>query len=241
MSASPAACTRSRPSRSHQGREALGAEPPGRDLRLHVADHEVGRADVVAQDGPHRVHAPARLVDLDGLELQALGVRVDGVDDAAGAGVEGADVEVVGGRDGVADELAVDERGHAERDVGAVRGAVVGRVVHQHVALLDDLAALLEAAQDAAQVAGDGAELERGGVGRLGELAPLRVEQRRAEVLGLADDRRVAHARQPPAHLQGDGLQRAAQHLGVDRADRRRSRAPPTGTSRLPASSAVAA
>ena len=116
---------------------------------------------------------------------------------------------------------------------------MVGRVVHEHVARLDALAALLEAAQDAAHVARDGAELQRRGVGRLGQLAPLRVEQRGAEVLGLADDRGVAHARQPPAHLQGDRLQRAAQHLGVDGADRRGAhRAPPTGTIRLPASSA---
>ena len=39
--------------------KALGADLGGLDLRLHVADHEVGRADVVAQDLPDRVVRPA--------------------------------------------------------------------------------------------------------------------------------------------------------------------------------------
>ena len=65
---------------------ALGADAGGRHLRIHVADHEVRGADIVAHDLPDHVVFHAAVVDLDGLELQALGVGVDRLDDAARAG-----------------------------------------------------------------------------------------------------------------------------------------------------------
>jgi hypothetical protein len=64
---------------------ALGADAGGRHLGIHVADHEVGRADVVAHDLPDHVVLHAAVVDLDRLELQALGIGVDRLDDAARA------------------------------------------------------------------------------------------------------------------------------------------------------------
>ena len=61
--------------------------------------------------------------DLDRLELQSFGIGVDRIDDAAAARRVRADVEVVRGRDREADQLAAVEHRHAERHVGAVRGA----------------------------------------------------------------------------------------------------------------------
>ena len=65
----------------------------------------------------------AAVVDLDRLELQALGIGVDGIDDAAAAGRERADIEMVRGGDRKADELAREEHRHREGDIGAVAGA----------------------------------------------------------------------------------------------------------------------
>ena len=134
---------------------ALGADPGRGDLGLHVAHHQVGGADVVAQHVPHRRVPPPRLVHLDGLELKPLGVRVDGVDDAAAPRRQRADVEMVRGGHREADQLARVKRRHAEGHVGAVGGATVGVVVHDHVAGLDRLAARLELAEEATHVAGN--------------------------------------------------------------------------------------
>ena len=83
--------------------EAVRPDGRGLDLRLHVADHEIGRADVVAQQLPHRVVAPTLIEDLDRLELQAFRVGVDRIDDAAAARRQRADVEMVRGRGREAD------------------------------------------------------------------------------------------------------------------------------------------
>ena len=69
----------------HKREKPFGADLRGLDLRLHVADDEVGRPDVVAQELPDRpVRAPF-LDDLDRLELQAFRIGVDGADDARAA------------------------------------------------------------------------------------------------------------------------------------------------------------
>src|SRR5262249_34897070 len=54
---------------------------------------------------------------------------------------------------------------------------------------------------------------------RLAELASLLVADDAAEVLRLADDRRVGHARELVAHLDGDRVERAGDHPGGDRVD----------------------
>ena len=66
---------------------ALRADPGRGDLGLHVADDQVGDADVVAQHVPDRLVRRPAIDDLDRLELQPLGVGVDRVDDAAASGV----------------------------------------------------------------------------------------------------------------------------------------------------------
>jgi len=80
--------------------EPLGANLRGGDLRFHVADDEVGDADVVTQQLPYSVVADAAVVHLDGFELEAFGIGVDGVDNAAAARAQRADIETVSGRRG---------------------------------------------------------------------------------------------------------------------------------------------
>ena len=67
--------------------EALRTDSAGGDLCLHVPDDEPRRTDVVAQEAPHPLVAPAFLLDLDRSELEALRVRIRRVDDPARAGV----------------------------------------------------------------------------------------------------------------------------------------------------------
>src|SRR5436190_1086245 len=88
-------------------------------------------------------------------------------------------------------------------------------VVHDHVAFLDRLA---EPIEEAADVPGKRPDVHRRRV-RLAELAPLRVEDAGAEILGLADDRRVAHAEEDARHLLRDGVEGAAEHPQRDRVD----------------------
>ena len=88
-------------------------------------------------------------------------------------------------------------------------------VVDDHVALLD---LVLEAVEEAADVPGQRADVHRRRVG-LAQLAALGVEDAGAEVLGLADDRRVAHPEEDARHLLGDRVERAAEHAQGDRVD----------------------
>ena len=87
-----------------------------------------------------------------------------------------------------------------------MRGAAIRIVVHDHVAGTELVAALFEALADAADVSGDGTGLQRRAHLAFAELAPLRVRQRRAEILQLADDARIAHAHELMAHLDGNAL-----------------------------------
>ena len=223
--------------------EPAGADLRRRDLRLHVADDEVRRAAVVAEDLPDHVVAAAFLLDLDRVELQPLGIGVGRVDDPAAAGRERAEVEVVRGGRREADEPAGVEDRHDERHVRLVRGAVVGVVVDHDVAGLPLEAELLEAAVDPGDVAGDRAGLQRRRLRRLAQLAALVVAEHAAEVLRLADDRRVGHARQLVAHLDRDRVERAVDHGSGDRVDPRAHGghdAPAFASSRFPERSARA-
>ena len=208
--------------------EAIGADPARGNLRLHVADDELGSTDVVPQQAPDPLVTPALLLDLDRVELQAFGVRVGRVDDAAGAGRERAEIEVVRGRGRERHQLAAVEDGYDERHVGPVRRAVVRMVVDDHVAGAPLLAELGEAAVDAPYVARYRARLERRRLARLAELARLVIHDRAAEVLRLADDGRVGHASQLVAHLDGDRVERTAYDCRgdcVDAGSRRAHRA----------------
>ena len=139
-----------------KGHIALRADARRRHLRVHVAEHQIGQADVGAQHVPNLDVALARFVDLDGLELQAFGVTVDGVDDAAAARRMRTDVEVVRGGRGKTQQFPLMEGGDDKGDVGTVARARIGVVVHEDIAGLDGFAALFELAAHPFDVAGQG-------------------------------------------------------------------------------------
>ena len=203
-----------------QAEKGLGTDSGRRDLRRHVAKHQVGCADIVGQHRPQRRVLDPLVVDLEALELNALGIGVDGVDDAGAARRVGADIDVMGGGRGEADERAFVEHRHAERDIGHVARAAIGVVVDVDVTGLDRLAAPLECRANAAHVARQRARLERRALRRLGDLVACRVHDGGAEILGLPDQARMRHAHELEAHLDGDRLQRAVDHVRGDRIDR---------------------
>ena len=88
-------------------------------------------------------------------------------------------------------------------------------VVEDDVPLLD---LAFQPVEEPAYVPGEGADVHRGRLG-LAELAALRVEDAGAEILGLADDRRVAHAEENTGHLLRDRVEGAAKHAQGNRVD----------------------
>ena len=181
---------------------------------MHVAAVHGLRAHVVEDHLVEVLVEDALVVPLEPVVDLGLRVHVErvGVDARVGA----ADVEHVGGHGGEADQLALPQDRHRDGDVRRVRGAQVGVVVDDHVTLLEIL--LLDALEEPADVPGQRADVHRRRL-RLAQLAPVGVEEARAEVLGLADDRAVAHAEQDARHLLGDGVERAAEHAEGDRVD----------------------
>ena len=69
----------------HEVEQALRADVARRDLRIHVANHQLRHADVVGDHPPERLVALAALVHLQRPESQSLrvGVRADHDADAA--------------------------------------------------------------------------------------------------------------------------------------------------------------
>ncbi len=208
-----------------EAEEAIAPELAGREHRVHVAAiHRLG-ADVL-EDHPVEVlvqlaaPVPTQPVVELRLRVDVECVRVD-------PGIRAADVEHVRGDCCEADVLAVVEDRHRDRDVRRVRGAQVRVVVDDHIALVDLVG---ERVHEAADVPGQRADVHRRRV-RLAELAPFDVEDARAEVFRLADDRRVAHAEEDAGHLFRDRVKPSAEDPQRDRVDldalaRRRPRLP---------------
>ncbi len=157
----------------HQIEEALRADLGRGNLRIHIADDQIGDADIIAHHVPHGVVAHAAIDDLDRLELQALGIAIDRVDHAAATRGVRANIEMVGRGDRKADQRIVVENRHAERDIGPMRGAAIGIVVHDHVARAHGIAADLQPFENAADVAGDRPRLQRRAHLAFAELAAL--------------------------------------------------------------------
>ena len=197
-----------------QAVEAVAAEDAGGHHRVHVAAVHGLRAHVVEDHLVEVLVEDALVVPLEPVVDLGLGVHVEGV--GVDARIRAADVEHVGGHGREADQLALPQDRHRDGDVRRVRGAQVGVVVDDHVTLLELL--LLDALEEPADVPGQRADVHRRRL-RLAQLAPVGVEEARAEVLGLADDRAVAHAEQDARHLLGDGVERAAEHAQRDRVD----------------------
>ena len=196
---------------------ALRANARCSDLRLHVAQHEIRQPDIGAKHMPDLLVAPPFLIDLNRLEPQPLRVAVDRIDNAATAWRVCPDVEMVRRRHRVAGERAIVEDRHDERHVRPMRCASIGIVVHDDIARLDRLAALLEHLEHATDIAGDGSRLKWRALLGLGQLSAIRVNQCSAEILGFADDRGVAHAHELVAHLDGDVFEGALDDLCGDR------------------------
>src|SRR5262249_51313142 len=131
---------------AHQRLDALRPDTRRGDLRLHIANDQVGDADIVAQKLPYRLDLVAAVVDLDGLELQPFSIGVERVDDATAARTEGADVQMVRCGAGESNELAVVEQRYDEGDIRTVARTRVGIVVHNDVARCERLTARFEEA-----------------------------------------------------------------------------------------------
>ena len=201
--------------------EARGADLAGCDLRFHVADHEVGRADVVAQHSPQGLVLDAFVVGLERQELKPFGVGILRIDDTAATGAQRPDIEMVRRGEGETDQAAAKEDGDAEADIRPMRGAVIRRIVDDHVARIELLAALLEEPEDAARISRDRPQLQRGRERRFAQLSSLRVQQRAAEIFRLTNDARVGHAGQLVPHLDGNALERPGNHAGCHGVDAR--------------------
>ena len=195
---------------SEVGEAVLGALARG-DHRLDVTTVVRRRAGVLQDVLKQRLLPDALVGQLDRAVDVAFRPVIDEVDGKAGEGA--ADVEQMRRGTGEADQLAVVEDGHDDRDVGRVGRTEVRIVVQDDVARVDVVAQQRDHALDDLR---HGAHEHRRGV-RLGDVVALRVKQARAEVLGLADDRRVRHAVEHTRHLLGDGVERAADHAHQDR------------------------
>ena len=129
------------------------------DLSVHAADDQIGDADVVAHHVPDRIVAPTLVDDLDRLELQSLGIGVDRIDDAAAPRSMRANVEMVRRGDREADQIAAVEDRHAERHVGAVRGAaIIGHRNIQHTVRYTELSPRASRTSGATDAVGTRAE-----------------------------------------------------------------------------------
>ena len=217
----------------HKIEITLRADLSGGDLRIHVADHQIRNAYVVADDLPNRFVGLSLVDDFDRLELQPLGIGVDRIDNAAASRRVCADVQMVRGRDREADQIVAIEHRHAERHVGTVRRPAIGIVVHDDVAGAEHVAAGRKPLADAADIAGDRTGLQWRRHLAFAQLPPFGVGQGGAEILRLADDARIAHAHKLVAHFDGDVLQRALDDGAGDRIDSRRRLRAAVGQARL--------
>ena len=122
---------------------------------------------------------------------------------------------MMGGVAGEADMAALIEDRHHDGDVGRMAGAEIGMVVDDDIALAPGRR---HRGLDAAEIAGDRADMQRGVVA-LAERREGAVEEAGAEILALADDGREGHPVEDVCHLAGDGVQRAADDLKRDGID----------------------
>jgi hypothetical protein len=143
-----------------QFEEPVGADARRGDLRLHVADHEVGGADIVAHHLPERRVEHALVVDFERLELQALGIGIDRLDDAAQPG-DSAPMSRWCAGGGKADQRPWTNTGTMKATSGPWLAPEIGVVVHDDVARPELSPRPASDFQDAADIAGDRARLER--------------------------------------------------------------------------------
>ena len=208
----------------------------GGQLGVEVAQHQVGRAHVEADELLQHAVAEVLLeVELEQGDTQALGVDIDGA--GVGPGGAAADVDVVAERGAERHQLVVVEHRREDQDVVQVLAAAVRVVGDEPLAWLDfrEIVALGEGLEDQAE----GVHVDRAELG-LGDDPTLTVEKRGRAVAGLADDGGIGRAHHHLAHLLGHGVEAVADDveaclidvapLGHHPSPRSRTRAPAAPT-----------
>ena len=183
------------------------------DLGLDVAHYLTRHPRVGLDELPQRAVARAPFVELHALEQHALGEDIGDVDDQPRR--RSTDVHVVRRVRREADQLAVVEDRRHRGDVRRVAGTVIGVVVDHDVA---GAPRVVQGLLDAPQIGRDGADVHRRRI-RFAKRVEAAIEEAGAEILRFPDDRRIGHAVEDVAHLLGDRVQRATDHLQRDRID----------------------
>ena len=191
------------------------AQPVGAELAADVAEHQLGRAAVGADDALDVAERLEAALVAHRRQVQAL---VEHLARLAGAASRHrpADVALVRDRAAEAEQLAVDEHGREHAHVGRVRAAaVIGVVDQEGVALRDGAAELRD---DRAGAGRERADVQRQHHVLRHHLA-FGVHQRAGGVLRLAHDGREAGAEQRVLHLLHDAGEARLHHFEIDRVD----------------------
>lgn len=193
-----------------QRAQALHAPPAGGELGVEVSERGIGVAHVGGDEVVQLAVALAAADELERREDQPFLEQL-GALGALGARHAPADVDVMGDRAGVADQLALVVRGREHLQVRRVRAPQV-RVVGE-----DGVAGLQRAVAVQRRLERELHEAELGG-DLLGvrDHRPLAVEDAAVEVEHLADDRRERRAVLDDRHLLGDAPERVGEDLVGD-------------------------
>ena len=191
------------------------AEPVGAELAADVAEHQLGRAAVGADDALDVAERLAAALVAHRRQVQAL---VEDLARLAGAASRhrAADVALVRDRAAEAEQRAVDEHRAEHAHVGRVRAAaVVGMIDQEGVAFGDVVAEL----RDHRAAAGrERADVQRQHDVLRDDLA-LGVHQRAGGVLRFAHDGGEAGAEQRVLHLLHDAGEARLHHFEIDGVD----------------------
>ena len=190
-----------------KGQQLAAADLVADHLRVHVAQHLLGRAHVRAQELEHRLDRHAGLVQLEHRDEQALLEHLARI----GGEPAAADVERMAA---VAEQrdhtITFEDRGH-DGDVVELRGGLPGVVGDQHVARAQAVDGVL--GQKMMHAGGHRVDVPGRAGDRLGDHAPAPVEHAGRQVARLAHDRGERGAHQSRRLLVDHADQAVPQHL----------------------------
>ena len=191
------------------------AEPVGAELAADVAEHELGRAAVGADDA---LDVVARLVAALVAHRRQMQALVEHLARLAGAASRhrAADVALVRDRAAEAEQRAVDEHRAEHAHVGRVRAAAVIGMVDQEGVALGDVVA--EFGDDGAAAGRERADMQRQHDVLRHHFA-LGIHQRAGGVLRFAHDGGEAGAEQRVLHLLHDAGEARLHHFEIDGVD----------------------
>ena len=204
-----------------QRQQPLRTDLAGRHLRVEVAGHVVGLADVGQDELPDVVVALATPHQLDDRDPQTLFEHVA----TAGADAVAADVGVVDGGAEQRDDPAAAPDRDEHRHVEQLARRLVRIVGDQDVALLQGVERVL--LQDVDDRHGQAVDVPRRSGDRLGDHAPAAVEHGVREVAGFAHDRAERRALQRAGLLVHRGDEALPADLEFDRVEGPSHRAAP--------------